>query len=328
MKKINLISAAVLLFSFLFIIGCRKENSQSKAGTDLTSAKNEKPKNECRLTELIAGPLGSYQYRYNTAGLNSEWDISGYGTFKQEYDANGRLIKSRWFIDDELIVTIEFFFDNHGRSVHEIWYFGNTQDVYDEVFLTRDARGLITKMESIAGDYYTDVVYTPEGNTKEWHFYVGGQPFLSGYYQYIQTYRNPYLAIPGIEYGFPFLNPSINQQKWWATGEKITGYDENGNSFDIHDYDATQTQFLPTFQNYPSQANYFDLTSEAWHDYSFEYENCGPGNNLSRSSNSVSAAYTGKNGSGIMRFLQRHPNVPIKEHMKQLRNEFLRKAAN
>lgn len=322
MKK-NLLKAFWgLLFSIIVFPGCQKVTKEANPETELQSAK-VKPKNECRLTNLTYfDGDGEYNYHYNAKGLCDEWDIANYGLFRQEYDASGRLKISKLYDGTDLSVTIHFFYEGK-KVVKEIWYDGNTSNIIDEVFYTYNSKGQMVRGESFLLDYYTINTWTPEGNTLSWKFFIGGSPYWAAFLTYNRPCKNPYLAVPGIEYGFPFINPTYNLNKWWASSEKIVIYDEFGNTTVSFDYDPSRTIWQVGHQNYPLSTTYFDLISQGWFPYTFEYENCEPGNSNRNSQiaqpSSLSSSATGKvNPMNLLKF---HPSKSIKEQAQELRNQ-------
>lgn len=323
MIHVKLNRVFVFLSFFMMVISCQKESAEPNNTSTGTTAARVFPKNECRLT-LLAGAGVEYRYRYNSAGLNSEMEFLDYGTFRQEYDASGKLIKSRWFIGEDLIVTIHFFYDARGKANHEIWYLGDTDEIYDEVFYTRNNQGLITRMESFLGDYFTTASFTPDGNTKEWHFHMGGARAISGYLSYKQPYRNPYLAVPGIEYSFPFANPFYYQHRNLPVSEKVVVYDENGTPMTLFDYDPAKTIVQEGHRNYPLHSELYDRENEIWDQFVFEYENCGPGstNNLTGTSQSITGG--SETARSLNQLFKRMPGSPLKIRLQQQRDALIR----
>lgn len=320
MKKNYLKLINSFLLAALFLIGCQKDLKETSPETYLNGA-NEKLKNECRVTKMIWSGVNEYNFHYNNLGLADEWNISDYGLFRQEYDANGRLAKSRFSIGNDLINTIHFFYEGK-KVIKEIWYNGNTSEIGDEVFYTYNSKGQMVKMESPVLDYYTVMNYTPEGNNSSWKFFIGGVLYFSGELRFIQQYKNPYLAVPGIEHGFPYVNPQYNANKWWATSEKVSVYDENGDPIVLFDYDPSQTIWQAGHQNYPLSATYYDLISETWIPYIFEYDNCGPGNNNSNARIAQPPSTTSSRKINPMMLLKRNPSKSIKEQAIELRRQF------
>jgi hypothetical protein len=314
------------LLSALLMIGCQKDlketNPEVSPEANLQTAK-EQPKNECRLTKMTWSGVNEYNYHYNNEGLADEWDISDYGLFKQEYDANGKLAKSRWYIGNDLQVTIHFFYEGK-KVIKEIWYNGNTTEIGDEVFYTYNAKGQMVRMESFLNDYYTIMSYTPQGNNSSWDFFVGGYPYYSGVLKYIQPYKNPYLAVPGIEHGFPYVNPQYNSNKWWATSEKQIIYDENGDPIVLFDYDPLQTIWQAGHQNYPLSSTYYDLISETWVPYIFEYENCGSGNVNNNSRKAQPSSVKNSRKINPVMLIKYNPSKSIKEQARDLRRQLIK----
>ena len=189
--------------------------------------------------------------------------------------------------------------------------------MYDKVFYTYNEKGQEVRSESFKQDYYTTFNYTPQGNVSSWHFYAGGSPVYADYETYTKPYKNPYLAVPGIEYGFVALNAAYS--KWWASGEKLTAYDENGNPAVLFDYDAKQAVWQAGPQNYPLGINNFDLISGARVPFTFKYEHCGCGNEDKNLLKTPPGAGTTKINPSLL--LKRNPSKSIKELVKELRQQ-------
>lgn len=305
--------AAILLTS------CQKESNLEQANTYGISAEasiTARNESSCRLTSVV-GPGLVYNYAYNQAGLCSTMDISDYGIFRHEYDRNGRLTKARLFVGDELVFTIVFFHNNRGLTMHEIWYYGDTQDIYDEVFHTRNAQGNIVRMESFVNDYYSVANFSHEGNLTDWKFYMSGILAMSDELQFRTEYKNFYKAVPGIEYGYPFANPFSYESKCTPASEKLVVYDYEGNPTPIIDHDPNMTIPEPGFQNYLAANNLFDRVSNEWQRFDFSFENCGPeAANKSSNSYATSSFNNGKQ-SILSQLFQRKPGVNFKEYLKQ-----------
>lgn len=321
MKKFFFTDISLMLVIVLFFFSCQKEVKQLNPKTDLQSAStNSKEKTGCHLVYANFGN-SFYKYHYNNSGLADEWEISDYGTFRQEYDAGGRLITSRQYDGTDLVFTIYFFYHDK-KVVKEIWYNGNTTDVYDEVFYTYNEKEQIVRSESFINDYYTIFKYTPPGNIAEWHFYLGGNPFYSSYITYGKPFKNPLLAVPGIEYSFPSLNGAYS--KWWGDGGKLVAYDENGNPEVLYEYDPQQAVWQGGPQHYPLALNNFDLISATWVLQTFEYENCGSSVDNSNSNSRIAQPGTaiGKTKINQLLLLHRNPLKSIKEQVKEWRKDF------
>ena len=333
MKKKLISLSTALLLALLTFTGCQKEIQEQQTSTDpenesLSRDGNGEDKNKCRLTNFTY-PYGEYSYHYNRQGLADEWDITDYGLFKQEYNSKGRLTKSRLYVEGSLINTILFLYDNN-RVVKEIWYNGNTSEIGDEIFYTYDRKGNMVRQESFMNDYYTIATFTSQGNTATWKFFYGGEPYYEGYLTYNRPFKNPYLAVHGIEHGFPFINPSYNANKWCPSSEKLIIFDENGNPVVLFDYDPSQTIWQRGNQNYPLSATYYNLVNETWGSYVFEYENCGRrgGNDDYNTQAAHSSSSTASRKTNRMMLLKHHSSKTIKEQMREIRKQLIEMKRN
>jgi hypothetical protein len=317
MKTIFFKQLGYFLFITLFMVRCQKEPNLQKTEDNAQNLAQRKAKNECRLTNLSAQG-GSYDYRYNVEGLAEDWDITDYGLFRQVYDPNGRLTISRLYADDELVYTIHFIYENN-RVVDEIWYVGNTSQIDDAVHYTYNNKGLIERAESFIKDYYTINMFTPEGNTASFIFYSEGMPLFSASLTYGDRVKNPYLAVPGISYAFPFANSTYFTNKWWATSERLVFYDDNGEELVQFDYDASQTTWEIGHQDYPLSTTYFDQISNSSALYIFEYENCAPGNNITSRSTPAKVIKSAPGKFNPLGLVKRGVSKSVKEQVDELR---------
>lgn len=334
MKKIVLKTLSVLLLTMLVFTGCRKEienplvtpaSTPASESESLSRGDDDRDKRECRLTSF-AYPGGGETYHYNRRELCDEWNIPGYAVFKQEYDNGGNLIRSRAYDGANLIYTIHFFYT--GKKVtKEIWYVGNTNEIYDIVHYIFNHRGLNVRMESSVYDYYTVNTFDAQGNLKTYDFYIDGNHVYSSRltYNYHPFFKNPSRAIPGIEHAFPFLNAAIFATPECISSEKLIAFDENGDPVVLYDYDPRKTSYRRASQNYPSSGRFFDRVTNDWTSQTFEYENCGRGHD---DINAPIAQPSSKSATGRinpMMLLKRHPSKSIKEQVREIRMQLKNK---
>ncbi len=328
MKRIQISFLIAFLFIAIIFAGCQKEIQTSSAkettADELAVANNatqNRSENGCRLI-LKQSKFGNESYTYNENGLVDKWSIEADGGFfKEEYNSSGRLIKSRFYSGDVLLNTIVFYYQGD-KVVHEIWYNGDTQEKGDEVFYTFDSKGEIIKMQSFIQDYVTNYKYTPEGNVYEWDFNYGGQPFYTVQYTFLNHDKNPDLARPGINYDFPYVNGAVSQNKWWSTSEKDIIYDDQGNPVVALDQDPHQTVVGVGHENYVTTSNYFDVISQSWSHFVFNYGNCGPDdNNAIVSMPKSSSTTTNNNRFNFSKLLIHGSAKSIKEQIKELRKQ-------
>jgi hypothetical protein len=94
---------------------------------------------------------------------------------------------------------------------------------------------------------------------------------------------------------------------------------ENGNSIVLFDSDPAQTVMEFGFKHYLSSATYYDRVSNTFMTRNFEYQNCGPQNNMPKKVNGLSNFSTDKK-------VNRHGPMLIISHDKMRKQiEKLRK---
>lgn len=283
MKKNYLNLIGTFLLTAFFFTGCQKETIEKETTRfkgeidEQSSVAKSENGGGCRLTMYhYYDALADYhQVDYFTYknGLVDEW-LSSYGSlFKMEYDDKGKLIISRMYDGETLVSTIHFIYEKN-KVVKEIWYDGNTQQVLDEVYNTYNKKGELIRNESINFDLYAINTYTNRGDLESWQLFIGGLANAKGEYTYSDEFKNPYSAIPGIQYSFPYANAAFPSGNWWYSSEKITVYDPDGNPFVYYNQDPLQTVWQSGPQLYPLQANYVDKISGGAMTNTFEYENC------------------------------------------------------
>lgn len=294
MRRLHLLFFAVAL---CFVLSsCKKQSSVATTESftehsppPVAEAAQNNSNSPYRLTG-VEWPFGNYNFQYNANGLCSVMSIDGMGNFQQTYNAAGRLLQSKHYMDGMLEATIVFQYGNNGLANKETRYIGNTSDKLDEIFITRNSQGRITRLESFMNDYYITAQYSPQGNNTAWQLYVSSQLAYDVQVRYNQSIKNQFEAVKGIDYGFPFVNGFMFQSKFTSAGEKFTIYDEYGNAYVLYDYNADMCLTIPGFQNYPSSSDWFDNISQGWVMYNYYYNNgasSARGSNRSMPGNSI-----------------------------------------
>jgi hypothetical protein len=326
MKKSLFTSCSLFLVAFLFITGCQKTKDLKYENKAEAERHKDGDKEECRLTKL-SSEYGQEIFEYNRKGLVGKWTViyPGYeGYFLLEYDPLGQLVRAKFYDPTGLLLnTIKFIYWNN-KSVKDVWYEGNTNVKTDEVVHTRNRNGKIVKSESIMGDYYTLYNYTDDGNNvSEWKYFVGGLPVYQGDYTYLNPYKNPELASRGINYSFPFINGAYSENKLYSTSEKFTYFDEAGNAIVDSYQDPSKTIATVNAQNYVTTSDFYNVLSDDWVHFVFDYENCGScGNCNTRSAAKLPAANTGSLKIRPFNLLIKGSAKSIKEQVKKLRMKF------
>ncbi|MGZ8540675.1 MAG: hypothetical protein ACXWV6_08515 [Chitinophagaceae bacterium] len=283
MKKNLFITGSILLLGLLLIPGCQKEieekitatSDNSEAELQSRGSHDRSNNNQCQFTHLIVEGF-EHVYHYNSKGLADEWHID-YGdgvyhdVFTMEYDKNSRLIKAWYHYDGAWVATIDFVWK--GKLItDEHWdYSGFIFDVIN-IYNKKDQ---MIKRELSYG-HSAAIQFSPNGNTPKVDIFLNGELASRAEYTYYRPNKNPFLAIRGIPYGFPFVAMIFSQ--WWETSDKTTAY-ENGVPTVLWDYDPAETKIQFGFQNYPSLITYYDRISNSVFTYGFEFQNCGRGSN-------------------------------------------------
>ncbi len=261
------------------ITNCKKEKDLSQLQEKNNDADAERRGNskECRLTQYYYydaihdfEQIDGLTYKN---GLVDEWSTFYGTTFKMEYGRDKKMKAATAYIDGELISTIHFIRKNN-KIVKEIWYVGNTDVVDDEVINTYNRKGQLIKNESLNYDYYVLNTYTPHGNLESWTYYGGGLPVSAAVYTYKEDIKTPYLARPGIEYSFAWINSAFGSGDRWYSSEQAISYDENGEPYLYYDQDPKKTKWQRGDNGFPIRADYIDRLTGGLIINSFQYENC------------------------------------------------------
>ncbi len=281
MKKILSTRLVLVLYTILFATNCRKETTELAALNEEMSQQSKDDKrdkgSDCRLTKYDYydaihdfSQIDNYSYKN---GLVDEW-LTFYGIlYKIEYDNKKKFKTARAYDGATLTNTIQFIYQKN-KVVKEIWYAGNTNQVSDEVNYVYNQKGQMIYNESINFGYSVTYTYYENGNLKSWFYFEGGLPNSKAEYTYRNKFKNPLKARPGIDYSFAWANAAFGTTENWYSSEKITLYDELGNSSVYYDQNPNKTVWRVGDKNYPLKATYVDAVSSGIITNSFEYENC------------------------------------------------------
>ena len=322
MKKNYLQHMGYLLLSLLLFIGCTKDLKQVNIDDGITDRQNNK--NECALVS-VTSEFGTQAYTYNQRGLLDQTDISSYdGYFKMEYNALGRLIKSRYYSEGALVNTIVFGYQ-YDHVVKETWYDVDTQVKDDEIFYTYNRKGKVSKSKSTINDYSTVYKYTPDGsNVLEYDLYFGGIINYTQQFTFLPAHhKDPFLAAPGLSTGFPFINGGTSESKWYSTSEKDISYDEKGMNPEVTlDQDPAKTIVKFNQHDYVTATDFFDNLTQEYSHFRFVYENCGndEGDDVN---SSPKKRIVPTNKINPLALLRPGSAKSIKEQLKELRGRLL-----
>ncbi len=325
MKMNYLKTISFFLFTVFFITGCQKqvkdeilENPEDEKVLQ-SRGSHGNDDDGCRLTGKFSD-YGDETYKYNRKGLLDEYYLSAYdGFFKHEYDRKNRLVKSGLYSGNELVYTIIFHYRDE-KVVKEIWYAGQTREKADEVFYQYDRKGKIKKSTSIIGDYTVEFQYTREGNLLKGLLSIGGNLNYSVELTYLHRNKNPFSAIPGLDYDYTYVFGPFYQNKWYSSSEKDIFYDESGNAVVQLDQDPYKTIVKTNRQGFVTRSDFFDKLTQEYAHFRFEYENCGR-DGRHKSGTSQQSAPRDDRRINLMKFLKKGTGKSIKEQVKEWRNQ-------
>lgn len=279
----SLCTRHVVMLTLLFLsFGCQKQEVNNPDLISEASARGSGLENStgCRLSSYdFYNANGDYHQTENYVyknGLVDKWYTWFGGVFTMEYNSKGKMVRSRFYIDDALLNTIDFIYEK-GKVVHEIWYDGGTQDIADEVYFTYNAKGEMIMVESKISDFITRNTFSANGDLLSWFTTVGGLPYFKGEYVYTKQIKNPLKQRPGIDFDFPYFNPT-GWDKSWIASEKITAYDENGTPFVTYEADPSRTQWQLGYQQFPTLVEYIEKNTGYYSAVTMVMENCGQEN--------------------------------------------------
>jgi hypothetical protein len=319
MKKFFFIHVTMFFALLIVFSSCQKSITESSTEAE-TKVPDASLKNKCQLTAMNLEGFNN-RFHYNTKGLADEWKIE-YGdgiyhdVYTLSYDNNNHLSRALYHYDGLLQAIIDFVWTGN-RLTTERWDYSGFPFEVENIY---DVKGQIIRREISYG--FTAVnQYSPNGNILVRDILIGDELIHRGQYTYNQPNKNPFLAIQGLPYGFPFI--TFDFSPWWETSEKITEYSA-GSPFVTLDEDPAQTVMHIGFQNYPAAVDHFDLVTNSLVLFSFEYQNCGPQGNQPTRINSPSASQPSlrsNTNANKLSLIKMGPPDAVKKQLEQLRKK-------
>ncbi len=303
-----------LLFQSLLLLGCQKDIKESSINGEVQGNASVQHKNGGLVLIAATSEFGDETFEYNEDGMLSNWFVGQLNTnYVHEYES-GRLATSRLYSGGLLQITVKFFYNKKGQRDHEIWYQGNTDEVWDEVFYTFNAKGEGLKMESFVQNYYVLNEYTNDGNIKSWAFYFNNIIAAGSVYTYGHQLKNPFSATPGLVYAYPFANGFFYSNKTYSTSESFTSYDENGDVLEEFPQDPSKTVATAGPQNFVATSDFWDDASSDYIHFVFTYEKSKKDiSNITAPKNTKRAA--------ILKLILRDSKKTMKEKVQEFRRD-------
>jgi hypothetical protein len=179
-------------------------------------------------------------------------------------------------------------------------------------------------LDETVNDIHTRYYYDNKGYCRRSDYYIGTELSLTLFMNFEISNKNPYLAINGVNFGFPFEIFNVFDKRWNSFGSWVI-YD-NGNPIVVNEDDPAQTVIHTGQGNYATYAKYFDIPSETFYEMTFNYSNCNAGNN-EESSKVMPAASVKKNRpmpvlASLKKILGTH-SKNMKQELKDVKKQIL-----
>ena len=285
MKKNFLNISGTLLFSFLLFSGCGKQINEQVVTTEQQTEsqilQNNKDKSKCRLVTLdwSEGGAGLWQYGYNNNGLADTWTIDyGDGAINEViyYNENGRMIRA----DEDYFGSnyVYRFYYTHNRLTRLTRTSVEFPDQGMDFQYTYNNKGENIRQDDYINDEHVLMYYDAMGNCTKTDIYLGSDLWFSDNYTFSSAVKNPWLYVPGVETGFLSYGGTYPSNKRFFTSNRSVLYDTDGTSYVLNDYDPSQTVIQTGSHNLPISARYYDRVTESPLTITFDYDNCGGGN--------------------------------------------------
>jgi hypothetical protein len=266
-----------LLLLVLWLPGCRTDTSgpDNNALRDALSLA-ENPGQNCQVVRNL-GQDGFLQiYQYDSRGLVSRW-YDGFGSYLPEYDVQGVLSRARYVLGDITLASIAYEYVA-GKIVKEVWFNGFTGLIDDILVNTWNAKGQLTRRESVPFGVFATMRYDALGNAYQVDVLgTNGFLLLSNTYTFLSPVKSPDLTLRGLPYGPQFLNYVFNPRR--QTSAKAVVSDVNGNLFTLFDQDPQKSVLTAGQQQFALYQSFFDKMSGTFYAQTWSYNNCA-GNNF------------------------------------------------
>ncbi len=319
MKKNFLKTLSTLLLTALLVTGCQKVTEQLNPNMD-------DAKSKCQLSHILWSDGLQYDFSYNNKNLASAWRLTyavdDYTEHQITYNNNGR-IKSTHIIDpiylpgDAINYT---FYDNGNFTARALGYL-ESGGIWADIFYTYNNKGQMTRLDDDVNDYHTRFYYNNSGYNTQTDFYIGTDLLYRYSYQFNIPNKNPYLAVNGVDFGFPFYVFPLFDKRWESQGT-VTYYEE-GTPYVIYDLDPTQTTMQTGPHNYMTYSSYYDMATETPGNVTCTYHHCG-GNNDALIAAPAATKSMGQLSikNGFTKIVSR-PSKNMKQQLKQFRQQYL-----
>ena len=331
MKKKLISLSTVITFALLFFTGCQKEIQQKEetplAGENsLQSRTNTDDDPGCQLKYLDYDRGLALSFKYNNDGLAREVMLD-YGdglpeVHKITYDRKDRLVRTKVYDNYNGIVIDFIFFYNRNLITRATGYYEGTHNLWRDIFYTYNNKDQMIKLDDVVQDIHVKYFHNRQGYHDHGEYYVGNDLLITWDYKFNIRNRNPFLAVPGVYFGFwDFTLPTFDKE--WESNDYVVFYEE-GTPTVVLNTDPAKTRMHTGPHNYLTSATKYDRISESFYTETMNYKNCGGGHE--NENDNDAATSTGKQfkpltpRAKLQRILS-GPSKNIKQQLTELKRQ-------
>jgi hypothetical protein len=235
---------------------------------------------------------------------------------------NRNRIKSTRVIDPIFLPadTINYtFYDNGNFTTRALGYL-TSGGIWADIYYKYNQRRQMTRIDDAVNDFHSRFYYNNSGYNTKTEFYIGTDLLYTYSFEFTIPNKNPYLAVNGVDFGFPFYVLPLFDKRWESKGKVI--YYEEGIPYVIYDLDAAQTTIQTGAHNYMTYSSYYDMATETAGNVACTYQNCG-GDDDDRIAAPPAIKSTGQLSikNRLISILNR-PSKNIKQQLKDFKQEY------
>jgi hypothetical protein len=268
MKKNLLKILASLVLTVLLFSNCKKETEQLPVVNDVQDEQvakhDDDGDNKCQLRRVDFGNNQFYEFHYNHKGLADKWHIEygggDFSDYQMMYSNRNRIIQTHHIQPFLGNVNYKFYYTGNFIT-HVTGHDESSGELVADIYFWYNRKGQMVKQDDIAADIHSSYFYNNRGlNTRtDVDYGIEANVIIESHHKYDIPNRNPYLALKGVEFGFPFPDWPLFGSRLLSQ-DSVIFYDE-GIPFLVSNYDPAKTRIETGIHNYVTHAYYFDKAS-------------------------------------------------------------------
>ncbi len=321
------------MLTALLFSGCQKITEELKPVEDLQDQQNAKSNDgddsKCQLSSIQWSDGLQFDFSYDHKGLADMWRIDyGGGDYEEhqiKYDSKDR-IKSTHIIAPIFLPgdAINYTFYSSGNFTTRALGYLESGPIWADIFYTYNQKGQMTRLDDVVNDYHSRFYYDNKGFNIQADLYIGTDLLYRYLYEFKIPNRNPYLAVNGVDFGFPFYLFPLFDKRWESRGTYI--FYEEGTPYVYYDLDPAQTTMQTGTHNYMTHSSYYDMATETAGNVTCTYQNCGGDNDDDDFNKTTTPSSANKTGplsirNKLNQILSRH-SKNMKQELKDFKRQY------